>query len=247
MEPKMNGRIDHARDMRGFTLLELLVALTLTSFVVVGLYNISVSQIGSFYLQDQLSETQQTVRAALDEISFQVRMAGYIPLDDRDGLGGDDVDHDIPSESFADGANEAFDEASAQRIAIEADVDNDGNTDTVQYALFGTNLYKRKWYWRNATSSWITEHGWQVVAENINSLRFNYIFGDGDSGIPDETDGDTTNDREDIRAVEIVLSVHTEQEYDDLDSGYNKSGSIDDGTCPVRTLRNRVIVQNYTI
>ncbi|MFC1889757.1 PilW family protein [Thermodesulfobacteriota bacterium] len=241
---KTSNTAKSCRRNQGFTLLGMLVALALSGFVVAGMYNISTSQVKSFHLQDQLSETQQFVRGTLDEMSFNLRLAGYIPYDDRDGLDDDDIDTDVDLMYFSDGENEDFEAATANRIVIQADVNNDGDTDTVEYALIGTYIYRRKWQWDNDTTAWIVDHSYYCLAERVDSLTFEYIFDDGDSGIPNDADLDPSNDRDDIVAIDITLSVYTEQEYDDIRTGYNKSGTVEDGTCPIRTLNSHVTIRN---
>jgi prepilin-type N-terminal cleavage/methylation domain-containing protein len=62
---------------KGFTLIELLVALTL-SFVLVGsIYQGFSSQQKAYTIQDQVAETQQNARMAVNILLRDIRMAGY--------------------------------------------------------------------------------------------------------------------------------------------------------------------------
>jgi len=63
----------------GLTLIELLVALVLSSVLVAALYRTFIGQQRSYTVQDQAADMQQNVRMAIDMIARYVRMAGYDP------------------------------------------------------------------------------------------------------------------------------------------------------------------------
>ncbi len=65
----------------GFTLLELLIALALTGFVTAAIFKLYVSQHKHYITQTDVADIQQGARAAIGEMSRQIRMAGYqLPL-----------------------------------------------------------------------------------------------------------------------------------------------------------------------
>jgi len=61
----------------GFTLVELMVALVLTSLATIGLYQTYVSFSTSYDVQDQVAEMQQNLRVAMQRLVRDIRMAGY--------------------------------------------------------------------------------------------------------------------------------------------------------------------------
>ncbi len=65
------------RDIRGFSLVEVLVALILSSVVTAAAFKAYVNQHKSYLIQDDVTNIQQSARACLDQLSRQVRMAGY--------------------------------------------------------------------------------------------------------------------------------------------------------------------------
>ncbi|MBW2108171.1 MAG: hypothetical protein JRI36_05825, partial [Deltaproteobacteria bacterium] len=82
------------------------------------------------------------------------------------------------------------------------DTDGDGsisNAEDINYYVNGSNQIVR----RTADGST------PVVAENITNFSFSYGFADGGTGVPDETDADTTNDLDDIRSVQITIVGET--------------------------------------
>ena len=61
----------------GFTLVELLIALLITGVVVSAGYGIYLTQHEGWIIQEQISNMQQNVRAAMHELETRIRMAGY--------------------------------------------------------------------------------------------------------------------------------------------------------------------------
>ncbi|MFN2436217.1 MAG: prepilin-type N-terminal cleavage/methylation domain-containing protein [Desulfotignum sp.] len=61
----------------GFTLIEILVALLITSILVTAIYRFFIGQHHAYTVQDQVIEMEQNARAAMDMIRRDLRMAGY--------------------------------------------------------------------------------------------------------------------------------------------------------------------------
>lgn len=69
-----------AAGMRGFSLIELMIAVAVTSGVAAAGYTVYSVQQRSFVLQEQMVEMHQNVRAFLFFVEKDLRMAGYDPL-----------------------------------------------------------------------------------------------------------------------------------------------------------------------
>ncbi|MEW5796258.1 MAG: prepilin-type N-terminal cleavage/methylation domain-containing protein [Candidatus Zixiibacteriota bacterium] len=65
------------RNARGFTLIEVLIALILTGLVTVAIMNTYVTQHENYIVQDDVTTMQQSSRASIDELTRQIRMAGH--------------------------------------------------------------------------------------------------------------------------------------------------------------------------
>jgi prepilin-type N-terminal cleavage/methylation domain-containing protein len=65
------------RGNKGLTLLELLVVLALSSILMAAMFGSFISQQKRYTIQDQVVETQQTLRASIDRMTREIRMAGY--------------------------------------------------------------------------------------------------------------------------------------------------------------------------
>ncbi len=63
----------------GFTLIELMIAMLLSSLVIIGVYTTFISQNKSYVQQERLVEIQQTLRTVFMIMGRDIRMAGYNP------------------------------------------------------------------------------------------------------------------------------------------------------------------------
>ena len=61
----------------GVTLIELLIALALSSILIAALYRVFISQHKTYGIQDQVADMQQNVRIAVGQMTREIRMAGY--------------------------------------------------------------------------------------------------------------------------------------------------------------------------
>jgi prepilin-type N-terminal cleavage/methylation domain-containing protein len=61
----------------GVTLIELLIALVLSSILTAALYRSFISQQKTYTVQDQVAEMQQNIRVAMGQMTKEIRMAGY--------------------------------------------------------------------------------------------------------------------------------------------------------------------------
>lgn len=75
------------RKNSGFTLIELLIVLVLSSILLAGSYRTFIAQQKAYTVQDQVADTQQNVRVAIDKMTREIRMAGYGNINYVLGLG----------------------------------------------------------------------------------------------------------------------------------------------------------------
>jgi type IV pilus assembly protein PilW len=80
---------------KGITLIELLVALSVSGILVAGVYKTFISQQHTYTVQDQLVDMQQNVRLAINRMTRELRMAGF---------GGGGVDGWTSTDFFKHGA-----------------------------------------------------------------------------------------------------------------------------------------------
>lgn len=191
---------DHAQSNReqGISLVELMIVTALLGLVMAGIYNMFVHQQKSYSVQDHVSAMQQNARVGLEYMVKHIRMAGYVP----ENIPFDVFDpplptpqkpapgSDVPGQPFTDGDDEAIEEATANSITFQGDIDNDAKTETVRYALSGTDLTMEVWKWNAGTTSWGSSTGPQVIAQDIESLAITYVVLADDYGINNDIDDD---------------------------------------------------------
>lgn len=82
--------MDTKYNSNGFTLIEVLIALVVTMVIMGGAYTAFNGYQKQTTIQTNVSDAQQTLRAAMDFMVREVRMAGYDP-DNAGGFGIDDI------------------------------------------------------------------------------------------------------------------------------------------------------------
>jgi len=147
---------------KGFTLLELLVSMTIALVVMAAVYSTYSTQQRSYIKQDQLAGVQQNIRAALYIMTKDIRMAGYDPTyltTPKRNLFGITV-------------------AQTNTLTVTADLDEDGNAtdanETMVYSLDAHNDLIR-----NAGG------GDQTLAENIVAIGLAYAYDNNADGVLD--------------------------------------------------------------
>lgn len=160
----------------GFTLLEILIALAIGSFLLAGMTSAFITQRRIYGSRAQVVEAQENVRWGLDAMAREIAMAGYDPTGS---------------------AGASISAASPTALQFSMDLNEDGDTDDakeqVTYGLYDANGDGRSDLGRD------TGDGLQLVAENISELSFLYTLADGTS-TPSPTDPGQ------IRAVQVSLT-----------------------------------------
>ena len=137
---------------KGFTLIELMVALALTSIIMAGIMAAYISQLKSHVTQQTIVEMQQNLRSAMQHMEKEIRMAGY----------------DDPNKTSVASITTVL----ANTFGFTMDLNDDGDVsdpnETVLYTL-AANTSGTQCLMRN------TGGGNQPIAENIEALNFVYL------------------------------------------------------------------------
>ncbi|MFT4976710.1 MAG: prepilin-type N-terminal cleavage/methylation domain-containing protein, partial [Myxococcota bacterium] len=104
---------------QGFTLLEMIVAIAIASFVVAGLYGLFTIQSRQFMFQDLQMEMHQNLRFGTDVLSRSIRMAGFNTNGTINGLMG------------SDGTSGTSVDSSTLQAIVPWDSDGSNNTDAI--------------------------------------------------------------------------------------------------------------------
>ncbi len=68
---------NYFRENKGFSLIELLVALVLSSLIMAALYRTFINQQRTYATQEEVIDMQQNIRSGIDRMTREIRMAGY--------------------------------------------------------------------------------------------------------------------------------------------------------------------------
>lgn len=140
---------------KGFSLIELLIAMAVGTMVIAALSNVFVMQRKSQSVQEQVAEMQQNARAGIEMMSRDLRIAGYDP-------GGSATTAGIAA-------------AASSSVTFRQDLDGNGDTsgtdESITYSLYTESGIQK--IGRNTGSGNVS------VAENIQGLSFTYYDASG--------------------------------------------------------------------
>lgn len=196
---------------KGITLIELLVALIVLGLTIAGIYKLFISQTKAYTIQDQVVEVQQNIRAAMEILLRDLRMAGF--------------DDDSPTSNISV-ANPIV----VGDDAITVSYEYDSNTlYTVSYwREANTQRLFRQLIITKDDGSNITGTQ-ECILENVDQLNFKYgVDGNDDksmddrngNGVIDEDDwvssSTVTSENAKVVAVRVVLSARPQEVNTDL-------------------------------
>jgi len=225
---------------KGFSLIELLVVLAISSIVMTALYSAYHSQHRSYLIQEQVAALQQNLRSARLILEKDLRMAGYDPDPDTapdPGILSTHTDGDSnPDQSDSDTIIFSF-------YATNDGVDNDGDgalDDAGELSTIRYDLY-------DALGDGDSELGRtpnrdragavrQAIAQNIDAINFIYL--DSDNNVLNHNGGlwDQPDQPGDIRSVEITIVARADREdrdYTDTRVYRNQQDEDGDGNLDV--------------
>jgi prepilin-type N-terminal cleavage/methylation domain-containing protein len=230
------------RNKKGLTLVELLIALLLSSILIAALYRVFISQQRIFMVQDQVADIQQNVRIAISQMTKEIRMGGYGGniLQIFDNING--------FSNIITPANNSITILLADQVGVLKQNANKGNNQmkVTNASVFNTD--KKKYLCLNGLNNYLVQSittdtitmttslaedhvinepvylvkaitynlgqsgsktalrrnentggGAQPLAENMESLQFNYF----------DANGNLTTNPQDIRMIRVIVTVKT--------------------------------------
>jgi len=167
-------------DVRGFTLVEVILALVLSTVTIGVIYQLYLSQVKNQAVRENTLDMQQQARAAMDLVSRELKMAGFDPRGvNRDPLRGNDF------------FGVTFD---SSQLNIRADLNGNGvPTDSNESIVFSHDS-------ETMTLRRNTGGGRQPLGENIEAFSVKYF----------DSEGKITTRSENIRQVEVSITARTE-------------------------------------
>jgi len=171
-------------DSKGFTFIEVLIAMAIAGVVMGAIYSIFITSNRSYRTQDSVADAQQRVRVGIDFITHDLRLAGLDPIG--------------PATDLIDGAGAGIKQATATNLRLTADLDLNGVIDTplnqerITYDYDAASRTLRRKLYEGTPS----ESAWQPLIEDVSALIFTYLG----------SDGSVTATPADIRMVDITMT-----------------------------------------
>jgi len=183
---------EHNSKNSGFTLIEILMAMAITSIISAGIYSAFHRQQKTHLAQMQTVGMQQNLRAGLIIMTEEIRMAGYDP----DGINGAGI---INAGDGSDKNNRLiFTYFNPDAAGDGTNNDNDGGTADADETLQAVEYYLYDSL-GDGTMDLGRRNGARLdaIAKNIQSLQFIYF----------DEDGNITANVSDIRSVQIAIEA----------------------------------------
>jgi len=201
MEVKHIMRISKRKTQSGFTIIEVIVAMAISSVLITAVYQTFHSQQRSYTMQNEAAAMEQNLRGSLYLLTKELRSAGYNPQQTP-------TDSSVPTTNFRfvtsfPAPNNLFtvDYTTAHSL-VAFTLDSDGNgaiasapNNNEQIAYRFNNAQKTLERFNDIT------HQWEIASSNIDAVYFTY-FDQNQKKI-------TTNDPANIEYVEISLLART--------------------------------------
>lgn len=143
----------------GFTLVEILVALSIMGIAIGAIYGVFIVSNRSYHTQDHVAEAQQGARVGTDFIVRDIRIAGLDPLET---------------------AGAGIEEASTTKMRFTADIDLNGTIDTPQneerttYEYDSVNNRLRRCLYEGTAGE-----SWQTLIDNVSAMSLGYLDANG--------------------------------------------------------------------
>lgn len=199
----------------GFTLVELLVAMSVSAVIMTAVYAAYQSQQKSYVVQEEVAALQQNLRAAMFYMTNQIREAGCNPA------------------SIVGSGEPRILTADADEINFTTDLrggsfgsDPDGKTDgfyeNITYSLYTSDDIQKLGIQRTANENR------QPVIENVDALNFVYLDQNGNR-LDDDGIGNVTTNIVNIRSIEVTLVVRAsleDSDYIDENQYENQQGDV---------------------
>lgn len=216
------------RDDLGFTLIEILVALGIFGVVMAVIIGVFISSNRSYLIQEEVVEMQETGRFLTEYLARRIRHAAYDPRDANDpdpvflfmvdaqtfptvNYGNVNVSTGTIDYNGAGGANDvmvAFTFDDNEDGVLNNNPGTDWNPDEMVAIVYDVDDQDVKVLDPDAAGG---GSPWESLVDNVTAFFVTYYYQNGQNsvaiGLPSDTDGNFDNDAEDIRAIEIDLTV----------------------------------------
>ncbi len=230
-------KLSYIKNRRGFTLVELMIAMAIALIVMAAVYQTYHYQQEAYIKQDLVSEMNANLKAGLYFLEKEIMMAGYNPT----GEAGSTITTAEPAEIVfqADGNEDGTigsGPRETMRYALRNDTDGNGIADWI---TSGTAAYALP---SHLGREYNGAGGLQTIAENLDFLEFCYILDDGSA----MTSVPTQDMRDRIRAVVVSAVFRTSKPVKGQREIENSRSAAERISLYSQASSDDVFVQNFT-
>jgi type IV pilus assembly protein PilW len=180
----MRAIVSKKTDSRGFTLMELVVAMGISMVILGAIAGTFMTQTRFYNAQEQVNEMQQNARAAMDLMTREVKLAGYKPRGTESFTG---VSYSTTELRIRANLNGYLDDADGGNATI-----NDSSDEHIVYTFDSANKQIKRAYGAVGATQ-------EVIANNIESFTFGYL----------DSSGAATTTAANIRQVSLNITART--------------------------------------
>ncbi|MGH7343982.1 MAG: PilW family protein [Candidatus Rokuibacteriota bacterium] len=178
------------RGQAGFTLVELMVAMSIFLLILVGIFQVFDPSRNAYQVSERKLDVQQNARVAMDRMARQIRMAGYFP-ENVDANNGNDLANPVQV-------------ATESALAVAGDLDGTGASTVFTFCRDAAGLRMVNGA-LGAGASYTCANG-QLMAESVTALSFAY-FDSANNPVPNPPTGPFNLDAEGLGAAPAFASV----------------------------------------
>jgi len=177
------------RGQDGFTLVELMVAMSIFLLILVGIFQVFDPSRNAYQVSTRKLDVQQNARVAMDRMARQIRMAGYFPENIA-----------TPPANLSNSIQVATDSA----LSVAGDLDGLGSSSAYTFCLDSTGLRRVSGAIGNA-ASYTCSNG-TLLAESVTALSFAY-FDSANNPVPNPPTGPFNLDAQGLGSAPNFASV----------------------------------------
>ncbi len=190
----MKKEIPPGKKISGFSLIELMIVLAIFALILGGLFRSLGNSQQRFDFEQDLLEAQQAARDSMDLMVREIHLSGY----PKSGYYNSDnnLSSTWTTTNLANRVAAGFVTINASQIGFEADVNDDGIVEWMEYRLNGTTLERSM---VAKTGSATPSSDFKTLAQNVTNLVFTYL----------DSNGVSTGTAANVKAVNVDLTVRT--------------------------------------
>jgi prepilin-type N-terminal cleavage/methylation domain-containing protein len=178
------------RGQDGFTLVELMVAMSIFLLILVGIFQVFDPSRNAYQVSERKLDVQQNARVAMDRMARQIRMTGYFP---------ENIDNNT-----ANDLSNPIQIATESAFSVAGDLDNTGASSAYTFCLDSQGLKRIQGTIGNA-AAYNCANG-TVMAESVTALTFAY-FDSANNPVPNPPTGPFNLDAQGLGAAPSFASV----------------------------------------